>query len=69
MQLRRTQMAALCLPVVEEDEGNLKAIEDGVKESGEKISEDFEGRDSLLTWKFQTVSRSMKIQLSSTMLL
>lgn len=48
MQLRRTQMAALGLPVVEEDEGNLKAIEDGVKDSGEKISEDFEERGILL---------------------
>lgn len=41
-------MAALGLLVVEEDEGSLKAIEYGVKDSGEKISEDFEERGRLL---------------------
>ncbi|KAL6798171.1 hypothetical protein J3E68DRAFT_449169 [Trichoderma sp. SZMC 28012] len=42
------EMAALGLPAAVEDEENLKAIEDGVKESGEKISEDLEEMDNLL---------------------
>ncbi|PNP55759.1 hypothetical protein THARTR1_03979 [Trichoderma harzianum] len=43
------EIAALGLPAAVEDEENLRAIEDGVKESGEKISEDVEERGSLLT--------------------
>lgn len=42
------EMAALGLPAAVEDEENLKAIEDGVKESGEKISEHLEEMENLL---------------------
>ncbi|KAL7800903.1 hypothetical protein V8C43DRAFT_302111 [Trichoderma afarasin] len=42
------EMAALGLPAAVEDEENLKAIEDGVKESGEKILENLEEMDNLL---------------------
>lgn len=41
------EMAALGLPAPEEDEENLRAIEDGVKESGRKILEDVEEMDDL----------------------